>query len=230
MSNTYKHPRIYHVPWSLGLKNDDRMHPNMNIFDGVEVIVTEKMDGENTTMYHDTIHARSIDSQNANHPSRDRVKKMWGDIRYLLFPSVRLCGENVYAEHSIKYTNLKSYFYLFSVWIIDLCASWDEVEKSANEFGFALPKVLYSGIYDEEKIKSLYKTNAVINGKDEMVIDGNIVEGYVIRPVKLFYHEFDNVKNPFCEYYAKFVRKNHVQTDEHWLKTWDKTKINILGV
>ena len=27
---------------------------------------------------------------------------------------------------------------------------------------------------------------------------------------------------------AKYVRKNHVQTNEHWLKTWDKTKINTL--
>jgi len=225
MNERYKHPRIYHVPWSLGLKNDDRMHPNMKIFDGVEVVVTEKMDGENTTMYNDAIHARSVDSQNVNHPSRDRVKKMWGDIRYRIVDNMRLCGENLYAEHSIKYDNLDSYFYLFSVWFNTMSVPWRTVEHHAKEFGFSVPKILYRGIYDEEKIKLLYKTNSVIDGKDEMVIDNNIVEGYVIRTANIIWHESDN---PFCESYAKFVRKNHVQTDEHWLKTWNKTKINKL--
>ena len=36
---------------------------------GKQVIVTEKMDGENTSMYRHRIHARSIDS--LPHPSRD---------------------------------------------------------------------------------------------------------------------------------------------------------------
>ena len=222
----YKHPRIYHVPWSEGLKNDDRMHKNMEIFDGVEVVVTEKMDGENTTMYNNVIHARSVDSQNSNHPSRDRVKKMWGDIAYKLTHDMRICGENMYAEHSIKYDNLDSYFYLFSAWFGTLSVPYKALPVYAKEFGFATPKILYQGIYDEEKIKSLYKTNS----NEEMIVNGNIVEGYVIRPVGCFWHKFGDVKYPFCESYAKFVRKNHVQTDEHWLKTWDKTKVNKLKV
>jgi len=45
---------------------------------GREVVVTEKMDGENTTMYCDNIHARSIDGR--HHPSRDWVKMTVGEI------------------------------------------------------------------------------------------------------------------------------------------------------
>jgi hypothetical protein len=201
----------------------------MELFDGMEVVVTEKMDGENTTMYDNLIHARSIDSQNSNHPSRNMVKKMWGDNAYKITQeNMRLCGENMYAEHSIKYTNLESYFYLFSVWFGDMCVPWKAIKVYAKQFEFAVPRVLYEGIYDEEKIKSLYKTNTTINGNEEMVVDGNIIEGYVIRPVGCFWHKFSDVKYPFCESYAKFVRKNHVQTDEHWLRTWNKTKINKL--
>jgi len=47
MAKLYKFPRIYHVPWSPNLQNDDRRHPDMSIFEGREVVVTEKMDGEN---------------------------------------------------------------------------------------------------------------------------------------------------------------------------------------
>ena len=46
MSKLYKHPRIYHAPWSENLQNDDRRHPDMSVFDGQIVVVTEKLDGE----------------------------------------------------------------------------------------------------------------------------------------------------------------------------------------
>lgn len=36
------------------------------------VVITEKMDGENTTLYRDGLHARSLDSR--HHPSRNWVK------------------------------------------------------------------------------------------------------------------------------------------------------------
>ncbi len=46
------------------------------------VIATLKLDGENTTMYSDHIHARSLDS--AHHPSRTMIKQIHGAIKHLI--------------------------------------------------------------------------------------------------------------------------------------------------
>ena len=81
---------------------------------GREVVVTEKLDGENTTMYTDYIHARSLDSH--HHPSRDWVKQLHGEIGYKIPVGWRVCGENMYARHSIVYYDLTTYFYGFSIW------------------------------------------------------------------------------------------------------------------
>lgn len=68
-----KYPRTYHLPWSPGLTDDDRMLPSTKVFEGKQVVVTEKMDGENTTMYRDYMHARSLEEE--HHESRCWVKK-----------------------------------------------------------------------------------------------------------------------------------------------------------
>ena len=47
MNHYYKYPKTYHFPHSPGLQNDDRLHPNISIFEDKEVIATIKMDGEN---------------------------------------------------------------------------------------------------------------------------------------------------------------------------------------
>jgi hypothetical protein len=228
MNNKYKFPRIYHAPWSENLQNDDRKHPDMQTFENQLVVVTLKMDGENTSCYSDIIHARSIDSQNANHPSRDMVKSLWGQIKHLILHENRICGENLYAEHSIKYNNLFSYFYIFSIWKNDVCSSWEDVlwytnyiYEQTNIKLFTVP-VIYQGIYDEKIIKQIgnyYLQNGYM---------GDPVEGYVIRKYDEFSHNFEDKNNPFCLWYAKVVRKNHVQTDKHWLRTWNKDKINKL--
>lgn len=212
-SKLYKYPRTFHVPWSPGLKNDDRKHPNMEFFEGKEIVVTEKMDGENTTMYMNGFHARSVDSAFANHPSRDYVKGIWGQIKHLIPKNVRICGENLYAIHSIKYTNLEDYFLVFSIWKFKECYSWNDTLEKCTLLGLKTPRTLYRGIYDEEIIKSIN-------------IDNQNMEGYVIRIVDSFYHDFD--EQSFFIPLAKYVRKKHVQTDEHWMKNWNKTKINGL--
>ena len=71
--NLVKYPRTMHLPWSLGLTNDDKKIACLDAFIGQRVIVTEKMDGENTSMYSDYIHARSLNG--GNHLSRDWVKQ-----------------------------------------------------------------------------------------------------------------------------------------------------------
>jgi hypothetical protein len=46
-SKYIKYPRTLHLPWSPGLTNDDRQLKSTEHFEGREVVVTVKMDGEN---------------------------------------------------------------------------------------------------------------------------------------------------------------------------------------
>lgn len=72
------YPRTPHLPWSPGAASDDVRLADLAGLTGCEVVVTEKLDGENTTLYADGLHARSLDS--AHHPSRGRVKALQGRI------------------------------------------------------------------------------------------------------------------------------------------------------
>ena len=49
-SDRIKYPRSHHAPWSEGMHGDDRRIAGMDAFVGKRVIVTEKKDGENTTL------------------------------------------------------------------------------------------------------------------------------------------------------------------------------------
>ncbi len=194
-----KYPRTHHVPWSQNIHSDDRVIPNMHGFYGKRVIVTEKMDGENTTMYSDYFHARSVDGR--NHPSRSWVKAFWGQIQGEIPERWRICGENLYAQHSIVYDALPTYFMGFSIWNEkNVCLNWDDTMEWFTLLGITPVPILYDGIYDEKLIKGLWDT-----GKWDQS------EGYVIRVADAIHYR--NFKDDF----AKFVREGHVQTAKHWM-------------
>jgi hypothetical protein len=89
------------------------------------------MDGENTTLYPDGIHARSLDS--AHHPSRNRIKALQSQLGPLLPQGWRVCMENCYARHSIAYTHLSDYQLLLSIWDeTNTCLSWQETQEWAQ--------------------------------------------------------------------------------------------------
>lgn len=193
-----KYPRTYHLPFSQGKTSDDKVLSTDAHLIGKKVVVTKKMDGECTTMYAHHIHARSLDS--ANHPSRNWVKSFHGSIRHLIPENYRICGENLYARHSIAYNNLKSYFYAFSVWENNTCLNWAETTKFLSTIGVEPVEVLYQGAYSTEKIQQLISE-----------LDLNSDEGIVVRLADGFL--YDDFKHSV----AKWVRKNHVNTDQHWM-------------
>jgi len=206
-----KYPRTYHLPWSTLLK-DDRMLKDDSNFMGKRVITTLKMDGENTTMYGDHIHARSIESP--SHESRTWVKTLWSQKNYLL-ENLRICGENLYAVHTIKYENLKSYFMVFSVWDNDnnICFSWDDTNEYAELLELDIVPVIYDGIYDREKIMGAFKKHE----KEH--------EGYVVRIADSFkYQDFKKCVAKFVQ--PKFRDKVN-NSHGHWiLKKVEKNKLN----
>ncbi len=195
-SNRYKYPRTPHLPWSPGYIDDDLSLQSAKHFENKEVIVTEKLDGENTTMYIDHIHARSIDSR--SHISREWVKKLHSSICYSIPPGWRFCGENLYAQHSIAYEQLESYFYLFSIWNDqNVCLDWSETLEWAKLLDLKTPKEFYHGLWNEKKISQLS-------------IDTDYCEGYVVRTSQSFSYD------SFSQHVAKWVRKGHIMTDADW--------------
>lgn len=198
MNNRYKYPRTPHLSWSPGFTDDDIIDNEKKFLNKI-VVVTEKMDGENATLYNNYYHARSIDSK--NHESRAWIKSFQSIISKDIPNGWRFCGEYLFAKHSIKYNNLDSYFYLFSIWNdLNECLSWEETKIFADILEIPLPKVFYLGEYNKKIIQNIK-------------LDFNIQEGYVVRNIDSF--KFEN----FQKNVSKFVRKNHVQTDKHWMQT-----------
>ena len=100
----FKYPRTPHLRWSSGhISDDDLVLKNTHHFTGKQVVVTEKLDGENTSIYKDYLHARSLNFK--SHLSRDWIKKLHANISHLIPEGWRLCGENLYAGDSKKLAN-----------------------------------------------------------------------------------------------------------------------------
>lgn len=195
-----KHPRTYHLPWSLGMTDDDRMMESLDGFKNESIIMTEKMDGEQTTMYNDHIHARSIDS--SAHPSRSWVKNLWSKIAFEIPEDMRICGENLFAKHSIAYEELPSFFLVHSIWERDRCLSWEQTVEWCELLGLTPVPVLVNPLNLEVDITALVDWNVPADK-----------EGYVVRVAR----SFGLVEYP--RVVGKFVRANHVQTHGHWMRS-----------
>lgn len=192
-----KYPRTPHLPWSPGVSSDDLQRDTVRNFESREVVVTEKRDGENTTIYRDHVHARSIDSR--HHPSRAWVKQLQGRIGHLIPDGWRLCGENLYAAHSIAYDDLRSYFEVFSIWNEhNQCLSWDDTVEWCSLLGLVHVPIITRGIWDENHLRNLE-------------VNRSRQEGYVVRTTAGF--DFAD----FATHIGKWVRKDHVTTDTHWM-------------
>lgn len=192
-----KYPRTYHFEFSNPSK-DDKIIKNYDALKDEDIVVTLKLDGENTNMYSDYIHARSLEALTGQ--DRGWVKALHAQICQNIPKGWRICGENVYAKHSLEYTDLESYFYVFSIWNEkNECLSWDETIEWCQLLDLIHVPVLYRGVFDLNKLKTLSEQ-----------LDTSKQEGFVVRPARSFsYGEFKSVM-------AKFVRKGHVTSGNHW--------------
>lgn len=206
----WKYPKTYHFPFSPGKGRDDKVCSDFNFLKGKDIIITEKMDGENITVYPNmTYHARSLDS--SYHWSHDWLLKNIAEFSWKIPEDTRICGEYLYCTHSIFYDDLESYFLVFSIWKNDICLSWEDTIRICKELNLKTVPVLYEGKFDLDFIR-----NNVYNFKWR--------EGFVVRPRDSF-----NLKD-FSKAVLKYVRKDHVPVNsEHWKKIpKENCKINML--
>lgn len=196
-----KYPRTHHLPNSPGRTKDDRILRSLDGFVNEEVVVTVKLDGENSSLYSNGLHARSL-SPMESHPSRDRLKALHAQIQGDIPRGWRVAVENVYAKHSIRYRNLRAWFFLLSVWDKqNRCLAWDETVEWAQLLGVETAPVLWRGIWDEAVVRGLYQPE----------FEDDECEGYVVRVTREFgYGEFRKVV-------GKYVREGHVdEAAHHW--------------
>jgi len=208
-----KYNRTFHFPFSPGATNDDKIATSMDALIGVPIVITEKMDGSNTSLERDGCFARTH-SGPPSHPSFDSLKALHASIKYQISGSHQLFGEWCFARHSIEYSELPAYFMLFGVRELanafgtdeDYWTSWEEVERRATEMGLSTVPVLYKGTVSSEKeLKDL-----VESFMNQPSTCGGIREGVVARVAKSF------ADDKFSTHVMKCVRANHVQTSEHW--------------
>jgi len=200
LTHWVKYPRTFHLPWSGCVHSDDKVaRPEwMAALEGQRVIVTEKLDGENTSLYQDHFHARSIDGR--HHPSRDWAKNFWGSMRHEIPQGWRLVCENLTMVHSILYSDLPSYLFGLSVWNEkNECLPWDETQEWFAILDLPMPRTLYDGVFDARAIQDLYDQDR----------DWTASEGYVLRIAGNFHY------GAFHRSVMKFVRKDHMQTIKH---------------
>lgn len=195
-----KYGRTYHLPISQGTSSDDKVLNDLSALrNASEVVFTEKMDGENTTIFSGGCHPRSPDA--GYHPSRDWMKAFAASISPALEDNERIIGEYLFARHSIAYESLESYFLGFG-WIRDQkFQSWDQTELRFRELGIHSVPVLYRGEFTDESVAS------IISG-----LDFSRQEGFVVRSAASFSE--DQMKS----HLAKYVRSGHVESETHWMK------------
>jgi hypothetical protein len=195
-----KYPRTRHLPNSPGATSDDVYLTDLGRLCAGEVVLTEKMDGENTTIGTGYVHARSVDS--APHDSRTWVRALAGRLQSEIPEGMRVCGENLYARHSIGYDRLSAYFLVFNIWQDDLCLDWDSTQEWADLLGLHCVPVLYRGVFPG--LAELLRLWTAAR-------DSERSEGFVVRAAGQF------TRDEFDTHLAKWVRPSHVRTDQHWM-------------
>lgn len=194
-----KYGRAYHLPVSPGATSDDKIMLGLEGLMTDDLVVTEKMDGENTTIHRGGSHARSPDSR--YHRSRDWLKGFAAGISPQLAEDERIVGENLYARHSVGYDELASYFLGFG-WIVgDEVQSWDATLARFGELGIAAVPTLFRGPYRPGLFESLASS-----------LDRTRQEGFVARVGAAFPESDMPVRM------GKYVRAGHVQDETHWMK------------
>jgi hypothetical protein len=211
-----KYNRTYHLPWSPGTTSDDRISPSVQSLIGIDIVITEKLDGENCGMTNDGVYARSHAVFTTSAWSKEvRQLHNW-KIKGQLPDSVFLFGENMEGIHSIEYSNLTSYFYLFGVRDNNIWIPWESVEEYAFLLDPPTVPVLFKGqVSSEKELKEL--TMSLVTKPSAL---GGVREGIVVRNANMFHND------DFAENVMKWVRKGHVQTSDHWTRSWKKANIN----
>lgn len=249
MNESKKYGRSLHAQISLGTTSDDRFMPDgyVSSFAHMDkLILTEKLDGQNNCFNKYGVFARSHTAP-TKHPWDKPLIERWQLIKNDL-KELEIFGENMYGVHSIGYSKLQSYFYVFAVREGDRWLSWEEVKFYAELLDFpTVPEIevkedlgkFLESKEDENQVLSRWLTSCLGMSWEESVETSGLLggydpetdkpcsEGFVIRNADSYKMNEGNINvasNEFSNLF-KLVRRSHVKTDVHWTKTWKPAKL-----
>lgn len=209
---TQKYGRTYHFPFSEGATSDDRILQDWENILSHQLVMTEKLDGENTCLKSSGVYARSHGAPTRN-PWAGNMWPIWERVRNDL-GDLEVFGENLYGIHSIEYERLPYFFFVFAIRDGERWLSWEEVLFYAELLELATIPVLEIGSFAAAQIKQL-----IADRMEKGSVFGGECEGFVFRNYEGF--EVDDFKNNVL----KYVRSNHVKTNQHWTRNWQKAKL-----
>jgi len=210
-----KYNRTYHLSFSEGATSDDRIAKDSSNLIGEEIVITEKIDGENCGMISEGVYARSH-ADFTTSPWSVQVRQLHSVIKNDIPKDMFLFGENMQGIHSIEYSKLTSPFYLFGIRENNIWLNWQQVEDWAFLLNIPTVPVLFKGkVNSFDELKEL--VDDLTSKKSKL---GGELEGIVVRNDGIFHND------DFKDNVQKWVRKNHVQTDIHWTKNWKQANIN----
>jgi hypothetical protein len=224
MSNSRKYGRTYHYPFSPGTTSDDRINHDYwkNLEQIQNLVHTEKLDGENTCISKIGVFARSHATP-TRHPWANHLQEKWNWLKRDL-GELEIFGENLYAIHSIEYQKLEQHFFVFGVREKDQWLSWEETKFYAALLDFpTVPELSFEKAeieknYENELLKLTTKSST-FQSADAHTGEPCQMEGIVSRNAAGF------PVHAFKENVFKYVRKNHVKTDEHWTRKWKRATL-----
>lgn len=202
-----KYNRTLHLPFSPGGSSDDKIAKDVTSLLRRKVIITEKVDGSNVCLEYENCFARTH-SGPPTHSSFDGFKALHASVKTLIPDEYQLFGEWCFALHSIPYDKLPSYFLMFGIRDVNqgIWESWNNVNLWALEINTPTVPELWSGfIKTESELQKIVEDLA----KEPSKL-GTVREGVVIRIAESFLDE------DFSKCVMKWVRKDHVQTSDHW--------------
>jgi hypothetical protein len=224
MSQSRKYSRTYHYPFSPGTTSDDRINHQYweQITQIDELVHTEKLDGENTCLNQYGVFARSHVAP-TRHPWAAYLRERWQLIRDDL-GELEIFGENLYAVHSIEYEELEAHFFVFAIREGDRWLSWEEVTFYAALLDFPTVPMLEGPVAEcretfEAEILERVEDPGTFGSRDAHTGEPCTMEGIVTRNAAGF------ATDAFRANVFKYVRANHVHTDEHWTRRWRRARL-----
>ena len=227
MSISRKYGRTFHFPFSPGTTSDDRI--NYDYWEDIAqlktVIHTEKLDGENNCLSINGVFARSHAAPTTS-PWTRHLREKWNQIKNDL-GDYEIFGENLFAIHSIEYKLLEHHYYVFAVRENNQWLSWEETKFIAGAFDMpVVPVLAIQNNFDnknafEQNVLEIVKQQSDFLSLDFTTKKPCTIEGIVSRNIDSF------LVDDFQQNVFKYVRKEHVKTDEHWTRNWKRAPLKF---
>jgi hypothetical protein len=215
-ADSAKYPRTLHLPFTAHSTTDDKImdEGDVEYLISERTVVTEKLDGSNVCLTSSEVFSRSHGGK-PSHASFRPLIRFHERNAHRILSGYSIFAEWCYAVHSIRYEMLQHPLNVFGLrddstgeWL-----NWSDVVEAAEWIGCPTVPVILDGYFsNKEEFEDIITRFAHLNS-----VYGVEREGLVVRRFSGMEMHGEG-KEKRLRGIGKWVRKNHVQTDEHWTR------------